>query len=117
MKFLLDANLPFSAKVAFPLSHEVFHVRDIGLERATDAAIFAWARKHCAVLVTRDLDFANIIQFPPRVSFGIIVLRLPSSYPAAEITRVLREFLTKADVETFPRSIVIVEEGRFRVRR
>ncbi len=39
--------------------HSVEHVRDIGLGDATDARIAEHARSAGAVLVTRDLDFAD----------------------------------------------------------
>lgn len=117
MKFLLDANLPYSARAVFGKNDRVTHVRDIKLGAASDHAVISWAKKHNAVLVTRDLDFANILNFPPRAYPGIVVLKLPSFYTAREITRVLSQFLTKADLRSLPRSTVIVEEGRFRVRK
>lgn len=117
MKFLLDANLPYSAKEVFASPHDAMHVRDLGLSAASDAVIIERAKKERAVLVTRDLDFANILRFPPRRYSGIVVLKIPSFYNAASIKRVLGEFLTKAKIESLPRSTVIVEEGRIRIRR
>ncbi len=117
MKFLLDANLPYSAKAVFGSEHEAIHVQDVDLATAADIAILNWARKQKAILITRDLDFANILRVPPKSHFGILVLRLHSSYSAKEIKRVLGGFLSKTDSQSFPRSLIIVEEGRYRVRR
>lgn len=117
MKFLLDANIPYSAKQIFRATDEVFHVRDIGLGDASDRTIIAWAKKRRAVLVTRDFDFANILNFPPQEYFGIVVLKVPPSYHADSIKRVLAGFLSRVDAKSLPGATVIVEEGRFRVRR
>src|SRR3989338_6982634 len=99
MKFLLDANLPYSAKELFAPKHEVFHVRDIGLANASDEKILVWAKTNGAILITRDLDFANIQRVPPENYHGIIVLRLPSFYVADHIKRVLAEFFSKTTGE------------------
>ncbi len=116
MKFLLDANLPFSAKETFDARHEVVHVRDIGLERAPDHEILTWAKRHNAVIVSRDLDFANTQRVPPAEHCGLVVLRVPTSYSANEIKRVLGAFLKEIDTSQLPHSLVIIEEGRYRIR-
>jgi predicted nuclease of predicted toxin-antitoxin system len=49
---------------------EVIHVRDLGLREATDARIFAAARKAAAVLLTKDEDFVDLVErlgTPPQV--------------------------------------------------
>lgn len=117
MRFLLDANIPFSAKALFPKYHEAYHVRDVHLADAKDEDIIAWAKTHKAVLVTRDFDFANILNFPPSRYFGIIVLKIPSFYTASAIKRVLSGFIAKIDEVAVRGATIIVEETRFRIRR
>ena len=116
MKFLLDANIPYSAKEVFS-GHKIVHVRDLGLEQATDEKIISWAEKNQAALVSRDFDFANILNFPSAKYYGIIILRLPHFYIAREIKRVLNSFLKKVDMQEIHGSTIIVEEGRYRVRK
>ncbi len=116
-KFLLDANIPYSATEVFDQRHDVSHVRDVGLDRATDGDIASWAKEREMVIVTRDLDFANTIVFPPEKHYGIIVVRVPSFYPAKDIKRVLGTFLMSVDERQLARSLVIVEEGRSRFRK
>jgi len=78
VRFLVDANLPRStAAILRMLGHEVEFARDIGLAAAPDREIAARARGNAAALLTRDLDFANIREYPPEDYDGIIVLRLP----------------------------------------
>lgn len=117
MKFLLDANIPYSIRQIFDGDDVALHVRDLGLSDAADAAVFAYAVREKAVLITRDLDFGNILLFSPRDHYGIIVLKVPPSYHATDIMRILRAFLSRADKTTFMHATIIVEEGRFRVRR
>lgn len=58
MRFLVDAQLPPAlARVVAAAGHEAQHVADIGLEAASDAVIYDYARRHGYVLITKDGDF------------------------------------------------------------
>jgi len=77
MKFLLDANMPRAALLSVrKLGFQADHVRDIGLGDGTDEQICSRAMETDAVLVSRDLDFADIRRFPPQHTQAIVVLRL-----------------------------------------
>ncbi len=117
MHFLLDANVPYSAKECFEDEHEVTHVRECGLADATDEIISTWAQHHHAVLITRDFDFANILNFPPHEYSGIVVLKMPYTYRVEQIKRLLKNFLQAANLSKLTKTLVIVEEGRYRVKR
>lgn len=63
MRFLVDANMPRStAALLRSLGHEVEFARDIGLAAAPDRDVAARAKLTDAILLTRDLDFANTRQ-------------------------------------------------------
>lgn len=117
MRYLLDANLPMSAKEAFSSDDEVTHVREIGFSSAGDEQILLWAKKHGAIVISRDFDFANILLFPPERHSGVVVLKLPSHYGTAAIRRVLKNFLQLVDSKDLAGSVTIVEEGSFRIRK
>ncbi len=117
MKFLLDANIPYSLKEVFPTGYNVFHVRDLNLANAQDQEIADWAKKNKAVIVSRDLDFANINIFPPENYYGIVILRLPYFYNAQSIKRVFLNFISKIEKSEIPKSTIIVEEGRLRIKK
>lgn len=117
MLFLLDANIPYSAKGLFGNPHKVFHVRDLNLQNAQDNDIVLWAKQQKAALITRDFDFANILNFPPKDNAGIIVLKIPYFYTASDIKRVLGNFLIKIDFASIPNSTIIAEETRFRIKK
>ena len=59
MRFLVDAQLPRRlARQLADLGHDATHVSDIGLESASDAAVWGAAIERAAILVTKDHDFA-----------------------------------------------------------
>ncbi len=65
MRFLIDANLPRAViAVVQNLGHRAEFARDIGLASATDEQIASHALQYRAALLTRDLDFADIRQYP-----------------------------------------------------
>lgn len=117
MKFLLDANIPRSAMGVFAETDDVAHVREIGLGDASDEKILAHALREKAIVITRDLDFANIILHPIASHAGVVVLRVPPSFMAQQIVDFLKWFLTTIDKNQLPNSLVIVEPSRYRIRK
>ncbi len=114
-KFLLDADMPrSSALVISALGFDVKDVRDLGMRYAKDREIIEYAQKNDRVVVTRDLDFGSVLQYPNHP--GAIILRLPSEYTAKEINDVLREFLSSVEGRIMQKAIIIVEIGRYRRR-
>lgn len=95
----------------------MFHVRDIKLADASDGDILAYARQDEMLVISRDLDFANIILHPLDTHAGTIVLRVPPHFTAEEINKVLRQFLSVANMQSLSHALTIVEPGQFRVRR
>lgn len=117
MNFLLDANMPYSAKRLFRHSHHAIHVRDVKLAGASDSDILVYAREGEMIVISRDLDFANIVLHPLATHAGAIVLRVPPYFTAEAINKVLKQFLSVVDVESLSRALAIVEPGQFRIRR
>jgi predicted nuclease of predicted toxin-antitoxin system len=118
MRFFLDANLPRSALAVFTrFGHEAEFARDIGMASASDTEIAAHALKTGAVLLTRDLDFADVRRYPPERFVGLVVLRLPENAVATEIARVIERFLSEPlFVSSLPGHLAIVEIQRARFR-
>jgi predicted nuclease of predicted toxin-antitoxin system len=118
MRFLVDANMPRSTLALLAsLGHHGDHARDIGLGHAPDAEIAAHARRLNAVIVTRDVDFADIRNYAPHEFNGIIVLRMPDDAVAGTIVRLLERFLKQTElVDRVPGHLVILEADRVRFR-
>jgi len=89
VKLLFDQNLsprlPFLLADLFPDS---LHVRDVGLENATDTTIWEYAKQHELVIVSKDSDFQQrslLLGHPPQ----FIWLRV-GNCPVATIQESLR---------------------------
>ena len=68
MRFLLDANIPFSSKeILKKFNYNAEHSREIGLGKATDEQIIKYAIKNNQILVTKDLGFGNIKKYPIKI--------------------------------------------------
>jgi predicted nuclease of predicted toxin-antitoxin system len=115
--FLVDEN---TSRTLVPrliqAGYEAQHIHDVGLQGHLDTEIFAYAQAHEQIIITIDLDFANIIDYPPP-HYGIIVLRLPNTMRTADlIQEVLSSLKTLAD-QSLDNTLVIIEPGRLRIRR
>ena len=84
MKFKIDENLP--AETAETLRQSGFvadTVAEEDLSGSDDETVVARSRTGDRILVTLDLDFANIRAYPPGAHSGIIVLRLKRQRPCS----------------------------------
>ncbi len=115
MKFKLDENV--DARLAVLLrqaGHDVTTVRDQGLRGTADPALYEHCSSAGSVLVTLDLDFSNVLRFPPERTPGLVVLRGPDDlFPTV---RILVHTLVHALTNDTPSGrLWIVEPGRVRI--
>lgn len=97
--------------------HDTLHVRDLGLRDAPDQRIDAYARAEGRALVTRDLDFADVRRYPPEDAPGYLVMRVPDTWIASQIARLLGRFLAAGDlVQHLPGHLVILDPRQVRFR-
>ena len=60
MRFLVDAQLPSAlARWLVTQGHEAEHVGDMGMQAASDTAIWNYALSSAAAILTKDEDFAQ----------------------------------------------------------
>lgn len=71
VKLLLDENL---SRRLVPLLQDIFpgtsQVSLVGLERASDQVVWAYAKAHDFVILTKDDDFSDLLGFyghPPKI--------------------------------------------------
>jgi len=116
VKFKLDENLSPSLSAMFTeLGHDAHSVVQQSLGGQPDERVIDVCRREARVLITLDLDFSNILAYPPANFTGIIVLRLPDQAHVtvkAAIERVL-DFVNEEPVVG---TLWIVEERRIRIR-
>jgi predicted nuclease of predicted toxin-antitoxin system len=117
MRFLLDMNLP-PAMTGWLRSegHDVVHVRDIGLADLPDRDVFARAAADERIVVTFDLDFAEIVALRGAAGPGVALLRLRLARQNRLRER-LRVAIAEAAEALQAGAIVVVEDTRIRIRR
>ena len=80
-----------------------------------DPDVIALTTQFDAILLTIDLDFANILDYPPAKYGGIIVLRYAIVYEAQLDTtlKIALEDLSREDIRG---TLIIVTSQRYRIR-
>ena len=90
---------------------------DVGLRGAPDAAIFARAQEEGWIVITRDLGFGNLLEYPLGTHAAIIVLPVPPTLTARQIRDTLHAFTAGVEPEMLKNALAVVEPGRYRIRR
>jgi predicted nuclease of predicted toxin-antitoxin system len=116
VRFKLDENIPGDAAALLRAAgHEVQSVVDEHLEGTPDAQLLDACRNESRLLITLDLDFADIRAYPPSGHAGIWVLR-PHAQNIEAILTVLRGAVALLAKEPAHRRLWIVEHDRVRIR-
>jgi predicted nuclease of predicted toxin-antitoxin system len=95
---------------------DVAHLSDLGLQTLPDARIFEKAIAERRVVLTFDLDFGEITAHAKGKRTGVVLFRLHNTRADHVIDR-LAQVLATSSAALEGGAIVIVEEGRHRVRR
>ncbi|MBI2935018.1 MAG: DUF5615 family PIN-like protein [Chloroflexi bacterium] len=119
MRFLIDEDLPRSTSALLRQhGHEAFDVREVGLRGASDTDIAAYAQKYGLCLLSGDLGFADIRNYPPGSYSGLVVLRLPAKATSSTILTLIEGFVVQGEIlNRLKGKLAIAEPGRLRIRR
>jgi predicted nuclease of predicted toxin-antitoxin system len=80
VRLKLDENIPASAGPRLSaLGFDVDTVLAEGLQGRADEDVWTAARAESRMLVTQDLDFADVRKFAPGTHAGLFIVRLPDS--------------------------------------
>ncbi len=116
MKFKFDENLPSDLGALLRRDgHDAHSVLDENLCGAADSAIAKVCQDEQRILITLDLDFAHIKNYPPRDYHGIIVLRL-AQQDRDTVLAVIPRILVLLQTEPIARRLWIVDDKRTRIR-
>lgn len=114
-RFKLDENLPRDAEALLgEAGHDVETALSERLGGGPDRKVFDASRSEDRILVTLDLDFADIRLYPPSSHPGIWVLR-PRSESIGNIPGLLKGALAVLRTETAAKRLWIVEPERVRI--
>ena len=116
MRIKLDENVPArAAERLHLLGHDVDTVITEGLAGRPDPDVWQAAQAAERFLVTQDLDFSDIRQYPPSSHRGMWVLR-PETQSIENTLLVLKGALALVSDEPTAQRLWIVEPGRVRIR-
>jgi len=116
MKFKIDENLPI--EIAGILRNAGYDAKTVGeqhLQGTNDSNLIHICKSENRILVSLDLDFSNISEYPPQNFSGIVVLRVINQ-SKKQIIKVFNQVLPLIKVETLHQRLWIVDESRVRIR-
>ena len=117
MRFLADAGIsPKTVGALKQLGHDSTHVRELGLQRATDHEIIELARIEDRIVLTFDLDFGEILALGVRDRPSVILLRLEDE-TADSVLRRLAPVLAEQAPALASGALILVEDARYRIRK
>ncbi len=117
MKFKLDENMPGDFAVHLrTLGHDAVDVVEEGLAGEDDPPVLDAATREVRILLTFDLDFADIRHYPPDTHAGIVVFRLQDQRWKC-LKGPVDRLLASQVLDTLNRGLAIVDESRVRSRR
>lgn len=118
MKFKLDENLSIRTQQLFRAAgHDIQTVRDEELQGSSDQHLYEVCGAEQRCLVTLDLDFADIIRFPPDQIGGIVVIRVPRNPSLPLLEKLVRQFLQMLVRMSVEKQLWIVEVSQIRVHQ
>jgi predicted nuclease of predicted toxin-antitoxin system len=117
VRLLVDANLsPRLAAALTGAGHDVVHVADLGMSRATDIEILEAADRDDRVIISADTDFGTLLAMSGASRPSVLLLRLTSPRRVAQVAAVLEANLPTVAEALDAGAVVVVEDGRVRVR-
>jgi predicted nuclease of predicted toxin-antitoxin system len=116
MKFLLDMGIsPEMSIVLRDLGHEAVHLHEEGLETLPDSAILEKARDQGHVILTHDLDFADLVAASGARLPSVVIFRLRNMRPE-NVAKYLERVLAQGRAALEEGSILSVTEALIRIR-
>lgn len=117
MNFKLDENMPEAlVQLLTKAGHDVETAFGERLAGAKDPLILQAAGREGRVLMTYDLDFADIRVYPPGSHAGIVVFRLKDQRWRT-LRQPVQRLLEETDLDSLRGSLAIVDAARVRYCR
>ena len=117
MRFLADAGVSMTTvRVLRERGHDAVHLREQGLQRLADPEILRKAASEGRIILTFDLDFADLMALGIETAPSVVIFRLHDEAPASVNPRLL-EILERRKSELEDGALIVVEDSRYRMRR
>ena len=116
MLFKVDENLTTAVVERLrQANHDAMSVLDQNLGGEGDPRVAQVCRNEGRAIITLDLDFSDIRNYPPKDYAGIIVLR-PTVSSVANLVRLIDRLIPLFDREPISGRLWIVDESNIRIR-
>ena len=116
MKLKLDENLSRHLKpVLIGLGHDVLTAADENLLSHPDTEIAQAAKEEQRMLLTLDVEFADLRKYPPGSHPGVILFR-PLSLSPLSVNAFIIGFVRRTDLDKLAACVAVVDPVHVRVR-
>jgi len=116
MRIKLDENMPAAmTELLRQAGHDALSVADEGLGGTADPTVLQAASAEDRVLITFDLDFADVRSYPVGSHAGIVVFRLHDQRWVV-LEGPARHLVASGVLERIRGGLAVVDEARIRIR-
>jgi predicted nuclease of predicted toxin-antitoxin system len=117
MRFLADMGVSLRTVAWLRASgRDAVHLREEGLHRLANGAIFQKGHAEQRIVLTFDLDFGEIVASSAGSLVSVVLFRLQDTR-TEHVNRRLESVLNSSAADRLSGAIVVVEDSRHRVRK
>lgn len=117
MKLKLDENLSRHLKAVLEKNHyDVTTAAEEGLLSKPDIFVAKAAAGEGRILLTLDVEFADLRKYPPGSHPGIVLFR-PKSFGPLSVNRFVEDFFKTTDLQGLEGCVIVVEPQKIRIRK